>query len=78
MKKSKEYTSTFNKGGKRMAKKLKLGKNKILLGVCSGIAEYLDIDSAIIRILWVLGTIVSIGFGILLYLVFWLIMRSNK
>ncbi|HIH21730.1 MAG TPA: PspC domain-containing protein [Candidatus Diapherotrites archaeon] len=61
-----------------MKKKLKLGKNKILLGVCSGIAEYLDIDSAIIRILWVLGTIVSIGFGILLYLVFWLIMRSNK
>lgn len=61
-----------------MARKLRLGKSKILLGVCSGIAEYFDLDPAIVRILWVLLTILSIGAGIIVYIIAWLLMRSNK
>lgn len=30
-------------------KKLKKSKNKMLCGICAGIAEYLDIDPTIIR-----------------------------
>ncbi len=29
--------------------------NKIIAGVCSGIAKYLDIDPVIIRLIWVCG-----------------------
>lgn len=52
------------------------GNDKILGGVCGGIAEYLGVDPVLIRILWVLGTL-AWGFGILLYIIFWIIMPRN-
>ncbi|RBP40661.1 PspC domain-containing protein [Garciella nitratireducens] len=45
----------------------KSNKDKMLLGVCGGLGEYLGIDSSIIRILWVMGSITFAGSGILLY-----------
>ncbi len=57
-------------------KKLYLSsKDKKLLGVCGGIAEYLGVDSTVIRLLWAGVTILS-GFlpGILAYLLAALIM----
>jgi phage shock protein PspC (stress-responsive transcriptional regulator) len=51
-------------------------KNKMLAGVCGGIAEYFDIDPVLVRLLLVL--LVLMGFaGIILYLVAWLIMPEN-
>ena len=51
-------------------------KNKILAGVCGGIAEYFDVDPVLVRLLLVL--LVLMGFaGIILYLVAWLIMPEN-
>ena len=35
---------------------------KMLCGVCGGIAEYFDIDPTLVRVLWVLLTITSVGF----------------
>jgi phage shock protein C len=52
------------------------GKDRILGGVCGGIAEYLGIDPVIIRILWIIGTL-AWGFGILLYIIFWIIIPRN-
>lgn len=46
--------------------------DKKLGGVCGGIAAFLAMDSTIVRVLWVLLTIVSVGLGILAYLVIWL------
>ncbi|MCD8036306.1 MAG: PspC domain-containing protein [Clostridiales bacterium] len=37
-------------------------------GVCLGIADYIGIDAAIVRILWVVGTLIFFGAGILLYI----------
>ncbi|MFH1237052.1 MAG: PspC domain-containing protein [Candidatus Aenigmatarchaeota archaeon] len=51
-------------------------KDKILGGVCGGIAEYLGIDPTIVRILWIIGTL-AWGFGILLYIVLWIIVPRN-
>jgi len=51
-------------------------KNKILGGVCAGIADYLNMDPTIIRILWVVLGFVY-GFGVLAYIVAWLIMPDN-
>ena len=53
-------------------KKLTRSNNKMVGGVCAGIGEYLGIDPTIIRIVYVL-MIFFAGFGILLYLILWLI-----
>ena len=42
---------------------------KKIAGVCGGLGESLNIDPNIIRVLWVFGTFMSIGVGILLYLI---------
>lgn len=53
-------------------------RNKMIAGVCAGIAEYLDIDPTIIRVAYVLLSIISIGFpGILVYIILLLIMPEN-
>ena len=41
--------------------------NKMIAGVCSGLAEYLNIDPTIVRLIWAL--IALSGAGILAYLV---------
>lgn len=48
------------------------GNDKILFGVCSWIANKLNFDVTIIRIAFVLFTILG-GAGILLYLVLWIV-----
>ncbi|OUO53517.1 PspC family transcriptional regulator [Parabacteroides sp. An277] len=57
-------------------KKLTRSNNKMVGGVCAGIGEYLGIDPTIIRIVYVL-MIFFAGFGILLYLILWLIMPAK-
>jgi len=52
------------------------GKNKILGGVCGGIAEYFGVDPVLIRLLWVIITL-AWGSGILLYIIAWIIMPRN-
>jgi phage shock protein PspC (stress-responsive transcriptional regulator) len=52
------------------------GKDRILGGVCGGVAEYLDVDPVIIRLLWVIGTL-AWGFGILLYIICWVAIPRN-
>lgn len=53
------------------------GKDKLLGGVCSGIAEYLETDPTVIRLVWVLLTLLSFGVGILFYIACWLIIPRN-
>ena len=54
-------------------KKLSRSNNKMIGGVCAGIAEYLGLDPTIVRIVWVLLLFFA-GFGILLYLILWIVM----
>ena len=48
-----------------------------IAGVCGGIAESIQVDSTLVRFLWVFGTFMSAGIGILLYLVLALILPSE-
>jgi len=50
--------------------------NEMLAGVCSGIAEYLDVDPTIIRLVFVLFTFLG-GGGLWIYLVLWIIMPEK-
>ena len=60
-----------------MQKKLyKSNIDKKLAGVCGGIAEYFNIDSTIIRLLWVLATL-FIGSGVLAYIIAAIVMSDK-
>ncbi len=52
------------------------GKDRILGGVCGGIAEYLDVDPVIIRLIWVIS-VFAWGAGILAYIIAWIIIPRN-
>ena len=51
-------------------------KDKVLAGVCGGLGEYFKIDPVIIRILWVVFSLIY-GVGILAYIVAWIIVPVN-
>lgn len=55
-----------------MAKKLyRSTMDKKLCGVCGGIAEYFDIDSVLVRLLWICASLFSACFpGLLVYIIF--------
>ena len=42
--------------------------NKVLAGVCGGIGEYFEIDPVIIRLIWIVLTMIW-GFGLFLYII---------
>jgi len=62
-----------------MSGQLRKSRNKIFAGVCGGIAEWLGWDPTLVRILYVVVSVVSIAFpGILVYFFLWLIMPAPE
>jgi phage shock protein C len=47
-------------------------KDRMVGGVCAGLAEYFHTDSTVIRLLFALGTLLH-GIGLIVYLVLWLV-----
>ena len=61
------------------ARKLYRNSNdRMVSGVASGVAAYFDIDPAIVRILFVVLTLASFGWGILIYLILYIAMPEAK
>lgn len=52
-------------------------RDKKIAGVCGGIAEYLNIDSTLIRLAWVLFCLAG-GSGIVIYIIAALIMPNES
>lgn len=52
-------------------------RDKKVAGVCGGIAEYLNIDSTLIRLAWVLFCLAG-GSGIVIYIIAALIMPNES
>jgi phage shock protein C len=53
-------------------------RNRIIAGVCGGIAEWLGWDPTLVRVLYVLVSVLSAAFpGILVYLVLWVLMPKR-
>jgi len=46
---------------------------KMIGGVCGGLAAYFSVDPTLVRLIWVIVTLVG-GAGVLLYIVLWVIM----
>lgn len=51
-------------------KKLYLSKDKKISGVCGGIGEYFEVDSSIVRLAWIIFTVITgVIPGLIAYLV---------
>lgn len=51
-------------------KRLYRSSNRVMAGVCGGIAEYFDIDPTLIRVAYVILSLFSVAFpGVLLYII---------
>ena len=62
-----------------MAKKLtRSTSDRWVAGICGGIGEYLEIDPNVIRVLWVIITVLT-GFiaGIIIYILLWIILPEQ-
>lgn len=58
-------------------KRLRRSSNKLFAGVCAGIAEYLDVDPTLVRVLYAALTLFTAGFpGVILYVVMMILMPN--
>lgn len=60
-----------------MKKKLTLSSNKMIGGVCGGLAEYFDVDPTVFRVLYAIATVFTAFSGLILYLVLWMIIPKK-
>ena len=51
--------------------------DKMLAGVCGGVAEYFNLDPSIVRILWVFLGLGLGGTGLFAYIVAWIIVPEK-
>ncbi len=47
--------------------------DKKIAGVCSGIAEYFNVDPTVVRLIFLVATLMG-GPGLLLYIILWVVM----
>ncbi len=57
-------------------KRLTRSNNRMVAGVCTGIAEFLDWDPTIVRLLYALITVATVFTGLLIYVILWIVMRE--
>lgn len=57
---------------------LRSRRNKMIAGVCGGIANWIGWDPTLVRFLYVLVSVLSAAFpGILVYVLLWLLMPKE-
>ena len=54
----------------------KSSRDKVLAGVCGGVAEYFNIDPVIVRLIWVIATLAG-GTGLVVYIIAAIIMPQD-
>ena len=60
-------------------KKLYRSSDRKLEGVCGGIAEYMELDPTVVRILYLILTLFTVAFpGTLLYIILWIMIPDRQ
>lgn len=59
-------------------RKLERSSNKMIAGVCGGLANYFDIDPTVVRVGYTLLTVFTAFSGVLAYIIMWLIMPPQN
>ncbi|HRA10979.1 MAG TPA: PspC domain-containing protein [Chitinophagaceae bacterium] len=71
---SQNYSYTEKKSRGRLYRD---SSDKFIGGVCSGIAAYMNVDPAIVRILFAIITFGGFGLGFLAYIILWIILPTK-
>lgn len=58
--------------------RLTRSNNRVIAGVCAGLAEWLGWDIALVRLLYLIISVLSAGFpGTLAYIILWIVMPEE-
>ncbi|MBI4130031.1 PspC domain-containing protein [Candidatus Roizmanbacteria bacterium] len=52
-------------------------KDRMIAGVCGGLAIYFNMDASLVRVLWILITLLG-GSGILIYIILWIVLPTES
>jgi len=53
--------------------------DRVIGGVCGGLANYFDLDPTLVRIGYILLSVLSAAFpGLLVYIIMWIVMPNNN
>lgn len=69
-------TQQFIKGDVMAQKLYRSRQDRVIAGVCGGIANYFDIDPVLIRLIWIVLTMLG-GCGLIGYIVAWIIIPKE-
>jgi len=59
--------------------RLERTRNKVIAGVCGGLANFLGWDTALVRLLYLIISIISAAFpGVLVYIILWIVMPEEN
>ena len=67
-------TGTQTSSGRRLVRR---SDDKMVAGVCSGLAAHLGVDVTLVRVLTVLGAVFGFGSLIVAYLVMWAVVPQE-
>lgn len=68
------YTPHPTGGPKRL---MRNRNDRVLAGICSGMANYAGMDTTLMRVIWVLGTLFTSGALLLAYLIMIFVVPEN-
>jgi phage shock protein PspC (stress-responsive transcriptional regulator) len=51
-------------------------RDRQIAGICGGIAEYLNVDPSVVRLVWIVLTLMG-GTGFAVYLICWFVIPEN-
>ncbi|MCK6372439.1 MAG: PspC domain-containing protein [Gammaproteobacteria bacterium] len=58
---------------------LRLSRNRLLLGVCAGLAEWYGVETNFVRLFYLMTSAACVFVpGIVIYLILWMIMRPAE
>ncbi len=53
--------------------------DRMLAGICSGIANYMAVDPTVVRLVFALATFFTVVFpGVLIYLIMWIVVPKER
>lgn len=80
-----DFKEDDDKHDNQPATKLAVGKrffrdtdNAMIAGVAAGLAKYLGLDTLLVRILFVIFLLITFGWGILVYILLWILVPEAK
>lgn len=65
---------TLERNGKRLVRRT---DDKVIGGVCAGLADYTGVDATLVRVLAVVAALFSLGTAVVAYVVAWALMPTE-